>query len=219
MTNNDTFKLEEPALGSRKFFRVFPFIVVLALMAGSFTGGMYWERSGITPESIGHRIRGLSMNAKPAVVPGDTPPHGPVNPQTLDARLTEQIRAMHSNVSRLDEEAKEGRIHYNLLLQRGYKESDEACMALVSRQRELTDEIDLLQDSAEEAEALRQRLRIAARNLAGPDSVVGVEESLRREARQFINRTSLSDASPTVIPDTAWMDKKEMSNMTNVNGD
>jgi len=191
-------------------------VLNVILLAVGFAAGMYWERS----EHVFAPFQSLTGGSQ-ASEPAPSEVHisaGHFDPGTLEERLTEQIRSMHSELSRLDEEAKEGRIHYNLLLQRGYKKDDGVCLALVSRQTEIKEEIAHLQDSAREAEALRQRLRSAVRNLAEPDNtVVGVEESLRRDVLQFINRTSLSDTSPAVIPDSAWIDKREISSMSDIN--
>lgn len=144
---------------------------------------------------------------------------GPADPSALEARLTEQIRSLHSEIARLDEEAKQGRIHYSLLLQRGYSKDDDVCVSLVARQQEIKERIAELKDAVREAEALRQRLVATIKDLAESGRADGVDEALRSDVLRLIHRASLQDTTPTVIPDAAWGDPAAAEGMGRINDD
>jgi len=216
MTDEITVAEEAPAVQEprRRFFG--RFVVGVVLLAMGFAGGLYWERSGCSLASLRAVVDRANL---PAVdLARKSEDEGQTEPAVLEARLTEQIRSMHSEIARLDNEAKEGRIHYNLLLQRGYGKGDDVCVALVARQDEIKERIAELQVGAREAEALRYRLTSAIKNQAKGGGTDRVDEDLRTEVLRVIHRANLEDSHRTAIPDAVWKADEKAGDMERING-
>jgi len=139
-----------------------------------------------------------------------------IDPAQLEARLTDQIRSMYSQIARLQEEAKQGRIQYNLLIERGYSKTNDICVNLVARQTEIVGIIETLRNEAKAAESLRERL-VSTINAKGNDMQHGLDDSLHSEVLRVINLKNLQNPKPRIIPDALWGANKGDDHMDAIN--
>lgn len=178
-------------------------LLVSCLVGAALLGGFLLGRRFPGPVRQG----GASPRAQEQITSPDTDEEDAFDRTAADELLTTigaEIRKLSARREALSREAREGRIAYNLLRQRGYTDDAPECKGLIDRQKTLRADLTKVESALEEARGLYERVVQATQWPHADSGSRQIDRRLRTEVREYLWRRSRPTGTEAPIPDERW---------------